>query len=196
MWWNSSSVSEHGSTDNCLPSTDALVRPDLIKPAVWVTRPNKASWSTGWRWEEEAVKDRSPRVSSTESPPPRESTNSSSRETWDRPQRREWAARCPPCAWWTRTGSEKTEPTSSSKSSVWTPGTTPSGTTAESTGSATPSTSTGNSEDSPGPENRPEDSMSRDTGTPRLDPPRELTTREEIKFLYSDTDDFLFKLIL
>jgi len=34
--------------------------------------------------------------------------------------------------------------------------------------------------------------MSRDTETPRLDLRRELTTREEIKSVYSDTDDFLF----
>jgi hypothetical protein len=65
-------------------------------------------------------------------------------------------------------------------------------TTEESTGSATQSINTENSEDSLELENKPEDSMSKDTETPKSDPPREPTTREETKSVYSDTDDFLF----
>jgi len=75
---------------------------------------------------------------------------------------------------------------------VWTPDTTRLEMTEESTGSATQSINTENSEDSPELENKPEVSMSRDTETPRSDPLREPTTREETKSVYSDTDDFLF----
>jgi len=191
MWWNSCSVSEPGSTDNYLRSTDALALQDLIKPADWDTRRNRVSWFTEWKWEEGAEKDQFRRESSTENPPHKEWTNWSSRGTWDPLRRKEWEEKCLLWECWTLIGWEKTEPTNSSKWSAWTPDTTRSETTEESTGSATQSTNTENSEDLPELENKPEASMSKDTETQRSDPPREPTTREETKSVYSDTDDFL-----
>lgn len=142
MCWDSCKESESGNTDKRPSSTEPADLLDLTRPEDWVTRPSKVSSSTVSELDVVTERDLCQRVPPTVSQPTKVLTNWSTKEPWEPPPKKESAVVLPTWESWTPTGSTKTPPTSTSKSSWSILPTRPSEEMLVTTGSVTQFTST------------------------------------------------------